>query len=324
MSSISKNKTNPCSPSLNLNPIKSILERDIDLLLLEELSINPEFQEWFASRIFEEVIFQTSLEVLHSVSSDLGETDILYLFESTDGSRIALLIENKIDAPPQPDQSARYRLRGEAGQRDGYWEEFKTCVLAPTKYLSTTNQTQSYDAEISYEEIFSFFQSRSSRSQRFAYKANIILEGIHKNRRGYQPIYDKPNTQFVQDYYDYVNPLYPELNMQKPKPRPSGSTWITFYPESFTERIDLMHQVTAGKVKLLIYALPEEHETIKARYEPNIPEDAVVESLAKSVSISFHIEPLNPFEFSYNDQILKVKKAVKKILELKMIVEKTQ
>lgn len=105
-----------------LNFVKSITERDIDFIMLEELSINTEFQEWFASRVFGERIFKAQIGAWHSVNdSNLGETDLLFIFESIEESRIALLIENKVDAIPQPKQGERYQLRGKSGQHEGYW-----------------------------------------------------------------------------------------------------------------------------------------------------------------------------------------------------------
>jgi len=107
---------------LELKFVASIAERDIDLLVMEELSVSEEFREWFSSRVFGEPIYQSKIGTWHSVSdSQLGESDLIFLFEAVDGSRVAILIENKIDAPPQPKQGERYRLRGEKGQKEGYW-----------------------------------------------------------------------------------------------------------------------------------------------------------------------------------------------------------
>jgi len=168
---------------LELKFVAKIAERDVDLLVMEEFTVSTEFCEWFSSRIFGEPIFQSKIGAWHSVSdAQLGESDLIFLFEAVDGPRTAILIENKIDAPPQPQQGERYQLRGEKGLKEGYWEIFKTCVIAPSKYLSSSKHSESYDVEISYEEILAYFQSRRTRSDRFSYKARILLEGIEQNR----------------------------------------------------------------------------------------------------------------------------------------------
>lgn len=307
-----------------LNFVKSITERDIDFLILEELSINTEFQEWFASRVFGERIFKAQIGAWHSVSdSNLGETDLLFIFESIEESRIALLIENKVDANPQPNQGERYQLRGKLGQKEGYWDTYQTCVIAPLKYLHSTKHSKSYDVEISYEELFSFFQSRSSRDNRFQFKANILIEGIQKNRRGYQPEYNEDITNFVIEYYSFVENNYPNLKMQKAKPRPAGSTWIMFYPDSLPKKIDLLHQITAGKIKVLVYAKPEEFETIREMYLKNAPDGSEVEFHAKSVSIYIPIKKIDPFDNTFKEQEDIVKEALRIVNLFKEMIEKT-
>lgn len=94
---------------MDLNFIASVAERDIDFLLLEELSVSVEFQEWLASRVFNEVIYAAKIGAWHSVSeSGLGESDLIFIFSGIDGQRNAVLIENKVDAVPQRKQGLRY------------------------------------------------------------------------------------------------------------------------------------------------------------------------------------------------------------------------
>lgn len=306
------------------NFVESVTERDIDFIILEELSINIEFQEWFSSRIFNERIFKTHIGAWHSVSDTiLGETDLLFIFESLEESRIALLIENKVDAIAQPKQGERYQLRGKSGQKEGYWDAYQTCIIAPLRYLNSTKNSKIYDAEISYEELFSFFQSRNSRDIRFQFKANILLEGIQKNRRGYQPKYNEEITSFVAEYYQYSEMYFPQLKMQKAKPRPSGSTWITFYPDSIPKGIDLVHQITTGRVKVFVHANPDQFETIKEEYLKNAPDGSKIDFHTKSVSIYYQIKKIDPFEHTFKEQEDIVKESLRIVALFKEMIEKT-
>lgn len=197
---------------LELKFVASIAERDIDLLVMEELSVSTEFREWFSSRVFGEPIYQSHIGAWHSISDpQFGESDLVFLFEAVDGSRTSILIENKIDAPPQPKQGERYRLRGEKGLKEGYWDKFKTCVIAPNKYLISSKHSEMYDVEVSYEELLAYFQSRCPRNERFPYKARILLEGIEQNRRGYQPEHNEEVTKFVSDYFLFSSENYAHL-----------------------------------------------------------------------------------------------------------------
>ena len=63
----------------NLQKLESIQERDIDLLLLEELNVNADFTQWFVHQC-ELPSLSTFKGTWHSISDfGLGETD---LFES--------------------------------------------------------------------------------------------------------------------------------------------------------------------------------------------------------------------------------------------------
>ena len=238
---------------LEINFLESVTERDVDLLILEELSVSDQFREMFSTLVFSETVYKAYIGTWHSVCSDnLGESDLLFIFDAMNGLETAILIENKIDAAPMPEQGGRYRQRGEEGIKNGLWENYKTCIIAPKKYLGSVKDSGSYDSNISYEEIYSYFESEGNKDKRSAYKANVLLEGIEKNRRGYQPIDDERVTNFVKQYFEYVNEKNPELKMQEVKPRQAGSSWIEFNPNVLPpgREVTLAHQLTNGEVKL--------------------------------------------------------------------------
>jgi len=305
----------------NLKFVASIAERDIDLLIMEELSVCDEFREWLSSRVFGEPIFKENIGAWHSVcDAELGESDIVFVFSAVDGSRKAVLIENKIDAPPQPLQGKRYRLRGEKGIKEGYWEKFKTLIIAPKKYLCSSKNTESYDDEISYEEILAYFQSRKIRDYRFSYKAKILLEGIEQNRRGYQPTYNEEMTKYVADYFVFSSQHYPHLNIQEAKPRPAGSTWISFHPKSFPKGVELSHQITSGLIKVFFNGQAESYELLKKKYEGIIPDNSAIEITGKSVAISLEVPKLNPLEIHFNNEEEKVRQALFGLSQLEKVV----
>jgi hypothetical protein len=97
---------------LNFNKVQSITERDIDLLLLEELNVSPDFSSWFYSKVMSGNPSPILKGAWHSVSDpELGESDLIAIYDNGH----AILIENKIDAVEQLKQAERYRLRGERG-----------------------------------------------------------------------------------------------------------------------------------------------------------------------------------------------------------------
>ena len=288
---------------------------------MEELSVSIEFREWFSSRVFAEPIYQSEIGAWHSVSdAQLGESDIVFLFGAVDGARTAILIENKINAQPQHQQGERYHLRAVKGLKEGYWEKFKTRVIAPSKYLTSAKHSGSYDVEVSYEEILSYFQSRRSRDDRFPYKARILLEGIEQNRRGYQPEYNEEMTKFVSDYVLFASKECAYLGMQEAKPRPAGSTWVMFYPKSLPKGINLVRQLTAGLVKVFFNGLAEPFDALQEKYSSRMPSNATIAVPGKSVASSIEVPKVDPLAVSFTEQQEKIEQALHNLALLEKLV----
>ena len=89
-------------------------ERDIDLLLVEELACSPDFVAWLLARAAGTRPIVQSSEVLHSTRRMFNRREIdIRLRASTDRGDVLLLIENKLDADEQPDQARSYREEAE-------------------------------------------------------------------------------------------------------------------------------------------------------------------------------------------------------------------
>lgn len=302
--------------------IATVAERDVDLLVLEELSVSEKFRKWFAELVFGEPVYRSNVGAWHSVdSNNLGESDLLFLFVAENGIRSATLIENKINALPMPKQGERYRQRGEKGIQNGLWERFKTCIIAPRKYLVSAKNPGVYDVEVSYEEIHSYFVSRSKQDTRFAYKAKILLEGIQKNRRGYQLEINKQMTNYVKQYFEFASKNYPALNIQEATPKPAGANWIEFYPDALPpEGLGLAHQMTSGFVKLFFKGQANNYETILEKYKSRLSEQMSIGVAGQSVAISMRVPKLAPLKKSFDEQREKVSVALKCLSQLSMLL----
>lgn len=282
--------------------IASVTERDIDFLLLEELTVNQTFQRWFQQRVAQAFTYQAPLGVWHSVvDAELGESDLVFIYGSATGERMAILIENKINAEPQPEQAKRYRARGIRGVKSGRWDCFSTCVVAPERYLASSKHSQGYDVEVAYEEVLAFFAEQGSEDRRSAYKAELLNEAIEQNRRGYQAAQCPAMTAFVADYYAVAHERFPQLMMQEPRPRPSGSTWISFSPAVLPREGMLYHQLCAGAVKLFLSA-PHTLESVTAAYAMHLTKDTSLEQAGKSVALILHVPKIDPWRLTVTQQ----------------------
>lgn len=82
--------------------LSHVTERDIDLLLVEELVCSPGFQEWFLRRVLgappeSEPVVRHSLSRRSKAEGRAGETDIT-VTATVGGKRVAVLVENKLDS----------------------------------------------------------------------------------------------------------------------------------------------------------------------------------------------------------------------------------
>jgi hypothetical protein len=263
-----------------------ISERDIDLLLLEELYVSADFRSWLVERVFgSSARIAEFMGAWHSVDHyNLGETDLLFQFKDGAGDVIVVLMEDKIGALPQPEQAMRYRLRGEEGNKDKSWNQFKTCIIAPEAYMNLmAEEAQQYDIRIIYESIRDWFIQSNPRDKRMMYKASLIQEGIDQNRRGYQQVPDAVVTQFWADYWQFACLYYPELRMEKPGQKAARSDWAQFKTSS---KLWIRHKLEKGTVELEIPSACDKLEQIAALNYHLLAEDLTVIPCGKSASFT--------------------------------------
>ena len=271
----------------DLNFIGSVAERDIDLLLLEELHVSVPFSSWFLNHIFGlEVSSSNFIGAWHSVSHvSFGESDLIVLSKNEQKCRKAVLIENKIDAPPQPEQAARYRLHGIVGIEDCTWTTYLSCIIAPQRYLTGTANVAEYDIRLSYESLRDWFRQSDPANPRSSYKARLLNEAIEQNRRGYQPVPHLGVTQFWLDYWHLVDAEYPQLRMKKPTLVPWGSDWAEFRNLELGAKRVIRHKLAEGAVDLEIRSAGEIAGEIAARNRETLRGAFEVVRTGKSASV---------------------------------------
>lgn len=113
----------------------SVRELHIDLLFLEEFYSSEDFREWFIKNT---VGIHSNVKKLlrtdHSVFELERESDLEITFEGPNGE-LLFLIENKINAQFQPNQTEDYTNRGNEYIRRGKCVEFYTILFAPEDYI---------------------------------------------------------------------------------------------------------------------------------------------------------------------------------------------
>ncbi len=281
---------------MDLMPVEAVLERDIDLLILEELWANEDFRTKFRSLVGlspgQDWKFKGAW---HSVCHPtLGESDLVVEFSDPEGSLHAVLIENKVDAIPQPDQANRYRKRGEVGIDEGLWQGFTTCILAPEYYLRNTPDAGLYETKVSYETLSELVgASLKGFPERARFRQELLKHAIDQNRRGYSPKQDDKVTLFWRNYWEGVTARFPDLRMKEPGSKPADASWIEFHPFDFPKGFWIYHKLKEGTIDLQTPVKADRLQDLALACEPWLKEGMQVVKTGKSCSIRMAVPRLD-------------------------------
>jgi hypothetical protein len=210
-------------------------ERDIDLLLAEELVVAPAFATWFLGQTGFAGVVASVVDVFVSRSDITGESDLVVVFEETGAARrFALLVEDTIDAPLQPDQEPRYRLRAEREIDRGDYQAFEVLLCAPSAYAAGHPATAGFDRIIAYEAIAAFLKE-SDPSPRGQYRANFIATAATRNANTWTRVSDDATNAFWNAAYRIAVDEFPLLEL-KPLELTKGSSWITVRPRDLPSK----------------------------------------------------------------------------------------
>ena len=201
-------------------------ERDIDLLLVEELFASNEFVEWMAKKAGLPADVASST-VLHSKrrTRNRREIDIFVDLVTIDRTRAALLIENKLDASEQPDQAESYREELDVVARQ--FAHAAMLITCPENYRHQHGEfTSKFDAVVTYEELAEYFSSRSGNSgdgeRRMRFRADLLDQAVQKHRRGYRPVPNEIIGDFNARYVDLLAKEAPEIIPGKTMLKPAN------------------------------------------------------------------------------------------------------
>ena len=135
----------------------SVSERDMDLLFLEEFAVNRDFLNLFIQEIKDISLadYEVVSEEVSFVDEALGESDLTIILER-DGHKVALLIEDKINAIAQPRQYERYVERGNKGIQEKLYDAFYVFLIAPSAYIEEYINNENF----TYSPVIGWWRNR--------------------------------------------------------------------------------------------------------------------------------------------------------------------
>ena len=204
-------------------------ERDIDLLLAEEFVVSKEFAAWFLEKTKFAGIQAVMEDVSVSKSDSTGESDLVVIYkQEANSGRFAIHIEDKIDAPLQPEQEARYRQRAESDVSHGAYDDFEIVLCAPEFYRANQPKAVGFDRFVSYEHMAHFIVSNDP-SPRGQYRSNFLLTSTSPRINNWKKVDDEQTNSFWTEAYKMASREFPILEMKEPS-LTKGATWINFRP----------------------------------------------------------------------------------------------
>lgn len=247
-------------------------ERDVDLLLVEEIACGDAFLTYVTNEVFGQALHEIgyiSHRVLHSSRRmhNRREIDITVEIETTIGERIVLLIENKLDAGEQVDQASSYREEARHLEAIGAASIVRTVLVRPEQYgRANAAFDAQFDHRLSYEGVAAFLSARADSvggelGQRLSHRAQLLDQAVTKGRRGYRAVPLPVIADFNSAYVDLCRRDFPHL---KPGPAmlktgsPGESVTMIFAPETLPKwphlpQMRLVHQLREANANLSFY-----------------------------------------------------------------------
>jgi len=201
----------------SLCDISRFEERDIDLLLAEELRVNPEFSRWFVEKGGGSFICNhpaTSVDI--SVVEDGSEADVAALYRDARGQTYRVFVENKITAKKMPEQLERYIRRAQNEMNRGEILGWSVILFTPSGYWD--RHCPKGVRHISFEQAADFLR-RDGIDFRKCYKADFleaasIIRG--QQARDDHNISTKPFIrEFSDTVYDRLEERFPSYFVHK-------------------------------------------------------------------------------------------------------------
>jgi hypothetical protein len=268
-----------------VNVLPRLYERDIDVLLQEELIFNPKLTDLLAGALQIKGTMKVERCQL-SVVDATGETDVLASFAL--GNRHgALFIENKIDAAFQPRQPERYRERAKAFAEINE-DRLVFCVLiAPSHYVQPGNESFGhFDAVITYEEVAKAIEHDATpRSQ---YRASLLVRAVEQARSAYNMVSSENVGNLWRRIYRIANSEFVMLKMPMPTEKGSQSKWLIF-KANLPPKITIDWKFTKGTVDLSFWK-GAKHRPSEATVLSSLRAGASREIFGETIAISLPLE----------------------------------
>lgn len=272
------------------------LERDIDLLVMEEFSVSEGFARIFLNTVNVKGEYDIVKSIHSKVDAEYGESDIVFIIR-TNNKLHALHIEDKINAIAMPNQHERYFLRGKKDVEKGDYDTFSVVILAPQKYLNMNTEAQKYENKVTYEQLLEYFSKE--KDVRSMYKAALIREAINEQISGYQWEANPDVVRFCNEMYYYQKERFPGMT------KGTVAWWPTF--KTIHKNIEVQFKANKGHCDLAF--TKTSYSDLYKEYRSKIYGNMEIVETGKSSAIRIVVPPIK-FESTFSEVVDDVEEAL--------------
>jgi hypothetical protein len=297
-------------------PYITARESEVDSIVVEEIFCSKDFQNYLLSKMS----LKDNSELIGAwkniMPTNFGECDIVIEFIENN-KKLAILIEDKIDAPEQPQQAERYHKTGKLLVQEGKIDQYISCLLCPKDYFKEGAPMEKYDKKITYEELLEYFEQQEN-SKRIQFKKMILQNGIIRAKTGYMQNIDEKTNNFYQYYEGIGRKNNPELEFQYKKPFTKDQSWVDIKPEMFSKNIKIIHKGDRGFVDLQISKI--DIDEFRKFMQDKLREGMTIHNTGKSFSVRIlvsklpQVSSMEKFEM-YGDQIADALNAASRLMQ---------
>lgn len=299
----------------------TIVERDMDLLLLEAVATDSRFAKLLVEKTDLKGKPFEVVSVDLSVSDSDGESDITIIVK-VDNKKYGFLVEDKINAPAMDKQHLRYQKRGDKAIKKGTYEEYRIFIFCAEKYYKQNPEAKLYEHFLSYEECKDYFDTKDDQINRIRSQRTAQAIGKAKSPSDTH-VNEKANAFFVK-YKDYQEKNYPMLSLSTS--RKSNGYWA-HYRTRFSGNIYLYHKIKEGFVDLTFNKAAGnvsvlEHVESWARKHGITNVGAVITSASAALRIKVpELDMERPFEDYEGEEIPECFEAIQELIDFANIAQ---
>lgn len=261
---------------------EKIYERDIDFLLMEEFTADRTFAQLFLDKVGLGADYVIE-KVVHSLSDADGESDITFVLRYPT-QKVAVLIEDKIDAPTMKEQSSRYQRRAEAARQRGEYASYYVLLTAPAAYHKEHLQDADadYAYRVTYEELIDHFEK--SGDARAVFQKSVLLQAVQQKKKGYLVQENAAVTAFWTALRCYCADYYPSLHLLgEDTPKGTLAGWPEF--RTALKNVKVIYKASKGVVDLEFPGYGDRIGELKSRIEKREALPGEIWKTGKSASI---------------------------------------